>query len=272
MRIAPRPHLRARDIALRDIDAAREADLPVHDQNLAVVAVIDAAGEPRESHRHEALRLHARLAEPAHELAAKAPAAHVVVDEPHLDAFGRLFDEDVGDFAAELVVLDNVIFEMDRRAGSAQGFPDLVERLGAVVEHPHPVADGQQRLVVIEQQRDDVAVVDDFGTVQQGGAVDFEELLPAQRVEAFEVLKPLAAEKLLLAVVAAEHDVEDEPHARKQRDDDDPREGLDRVALVVDDDGDGQHDEKNIPETQKRLEVRQSDGQQNSLHIPKHYG
>ena len=272
MRIAPGSHFRTRDIALRDIDTSRETDLSVHDQNLAVVAVIDPAGEPRENHRHEALHLHARLAEPSHELAAEAPAAHIVVDEPHLHAFGGLFDQDIGDLAPQLVVFDDVILQMDRRACSAKGRPDFVERLGPVVEYPHPVADGQQRLVVVEQQRDDIAVIDDLGPMQQSRAVDFEKLLPTQRVEAFDVLQPLAAEEFFLAVIAAEHDVEHEPHAREQRDDDDPREGFDRVSFVMDDDRDGQNDEKNIPETQKRLQVRQTDGQQNSLHIPKHYG
>ncbi|MFQ8826531.1 MAG: hypothetical protein ACLR76_02685 [Alistipes sp.] len=140
---------------------------------------------------------------------------------------------------------------MDRLAGLPQRPAYLVERLRPVVQHPDAVVHGQQCLVAVEQQRNGIAVVADLGLVQQRRMVDLVYLLPAQRVDLLQVAQLLAAEKLLLAVIASEHDVEDEPHDRQQRNHDDPRQRLDRLALVMDDHGDRNDHEQNIADAQK---------------------
>ena len=52
--VPPRPQSVAREVPLCDIDAAREADPSVYDQNFSVIAVVDVAGEPWKDYRHEA--------------------------------------------------------------------------------------------------------------------------------------------------------------------------------------------------------------------------
>ena len=74
----------------------------------------------------------------------------------------------------------------------------------------------QQRLVAVEQQRNDIAVVADLRFVQHRGVVDLVDLLPAQRVDLFEIAQFLAAEQFLLAVVAPENDVKDKSDDRQQ--------------------------------------------------------
>lgn len=251
MSVAPRPELRTGNVTLRDIDSSRKAYSAVDDQNLAVVAVVDMAREPGKNDRHEAAHLDARPAQPPEILAPEPPAPYVVVDQPHLDALGGLGDQDVGDLAAQLVVLDDVVFHMDRLAGLPQRPAYLVERLRPVVQHPDAVVHGQQRLVAVEQQRNGIAVIADLGLVQQRRMIDLVYLLPAQRIDLLQIVQLLAVEQFLLAVIAAEHDVEDESHDRQQRDHDDPRQRLDRLALVVDDHGDRNDHEQNIADAQK---------------------
>ena len=117
----------------------------------------------------------------------------------------------------------------------------------------------QQRLVAVEQQRNDIAVVADLRFVQHRGVVDLVDLLPAQRVDLFEIAQFLAAEQFLLAVVASENDVKDKSDDRQQRNHDDPRQRLHRIALVVNDHGDRDNHENDVPETQVRLQVDQSE-------------
>ena len=193
--IAPRPHFRPGDVPLGDVDPAREPDLAVHNQDLAVIPVINMAGQPRENHLHETLYPDAGLAQPADVLAPESPTAHVVVDQPHFDSLLRLGDQNVGDLAAQRIVLDDVIFQMDRRTGRPQRLADFVERLRSVVQQLHPVMHRQQRLVAVEQQRNDIAVVADLRFVQHRGVVDLVDLLPAQRVDLFEIAQFLAAEQ-----------------------------------------------------------------------------
>ena len=224
-----------------------------------MIPVIDVAGQPRENHLHETLYPDAGLAQPADVLAPESPTAHVVVDQPHLDPLLRLGDQNVGDLAAQRIVLDDVIFQMDRRTGRPQRLADFVERLRSVVPQLHPVMHRQQRLVAVEQQRNDIAVVADLRFVQHRGVVDLVDLLPAQRVDLFEIAQFLAAEQFLLAVVAPENDVKDKSDDRQQRNHDDPRQRLHRIALVVNDHGDRDNHENDVPETQVRLQVDQGE-------------
>ena len=85
--------------------------------------------------------------------------------------------------------------------------------------------------------------------------VDFVDLLPAEGVDLLEVVELFAVEYLLFSVVATEYDIEDKPDDRQQGDDDDPRKSLDRIAFVVYDYGDRNHDEEDVSDTQQRFQV-----------------
>ena len=188
VRVAPRAHLRAGQVALGDVDAARKADVAVYDQNFAVVAVVDFAGQPRENDAHKALHFHARIAQVSDIAPAQAPAAYVVVNQAHFDPFPGFPDQDLRDLPAQRIVFDNIIFKVDRRTGAAQGCFDLVEGNGAVVQYADAVVVGQQGFVAVEQQRDDVAVFGDFAAQQQRRVVDRVDLLAAHLVDLFQVV------------------------------------------------------------------------------------
>ena len=135
--VAPCAPLRAADVAVGDVHAADESDAAVYHDDLAVVAVIDLAGEEREFDVQEGVYFDPGVAHPFEKGVLGTPAAYVVVEDAYPDAFARLCDQGVPQAATRLVVVEDVILDMDvvPCAGDLlhQRFhlrPSVVERYG----------------------------------------------------------------------------------------------------------------------------------------------
>ena len=99
------------DVFVREIDPSRKADLSVDDHELAVVAVVESAGEHGDK-GIEHVRLNAHLAQlfaVAHRKA--GDAAEIVVHHAHVDALHRLAAQHVQDRVPHLAVIDDEKFE-----------------------------------------------------------------------------------------------------------------------------------------------------------------
>lgn len=238
MRVAPRPEPGAAYITVGHVDAARKPHLTVHHDDFAVVPVVELAGEPRKGHRHEAVHPNPRSTQPACMAALHAPASHIVVYQPHLHALPCLLRQKFGQAAADVVVFKNIIFEMDGGSRIANRLEQLPELGLPVVQYLHPVAHGKQRLVVVEQKRNDVLVRFDRFDVLDFRVHQLAQLYPAQAAYLLDIVYLFTVEYFLLPIIAPEHHIEDDAGYRKQRNHQNPRQGLYRVAQVMDDDDD----------------------------------
>ena len=138
-------------IFIGEVHAAGEADAPVDDGDLGVVAPVGARREPWEPQRRVGAHLDSCAAEPPHEPFGKFPRTDGVVEQPHLHAGTRLADEDVGDGVADAVVGEDVVGEMDVAAGTLQGGDQRGEGFAAVVELFHAVAVADARRTAVPQ-------------------------------------------------------------------------------------------------------------------------
>ena len=118
-----------------------------------MVAVVGFTGELGETHGHERLYLDASFTHALEELAVNAPAAHVVVDDAHLNASPRTVDEGVADETAQGVVLEDIDVDVD-----------MALRLGDVAQQ------GREELVAVDEY------VDAVGTEGKGVALSDEHV------------------------------------------------------------------------------------------------
>ena len=145
MSVAPGHSLRAFKIAHGYVHAADVAHAAVNDAQLAVVAVVDLAGESRELNGHEGIDVNAGGAHALEERCRNVPAAHVVVNQTHLHAGPCLVDKGVGHEASQRVVADDVGFKVYVMFGPSDVPQQGVEEFIAV---------GMDfGLVVLERQR-----------------------------------------------------------------------------------------------------------------------
>lgn len=259
MQIPPPTERSTLNIPVRHIDAARKADPAVDNGNLAVIAVIELACQPGEHNRHETVHPNAVPAETAHIPPLQAPAAHIIVNKPHLDPLGCLLLEQGDQLPADMVFLDDIVLQMDRRSGSPDGLEQRIELFLPAGQNLHLVAHRQQGPVVVQQQGDDILVGLDGLDVLDLGINQIAQLHPAEPVDLLEVVDLLAVENLLLPVVAAEHNVEDQPGHRQHGDHQNPRECLDRITPVIDNHHDRSKDDQHVQDRYHALDIRQGD-------------
>lgn len=255
--VPPRAERSTLNIPVRHIDAARKADPAVDNGNLAVITVIELACQPGEHNRHETVHPDAVPAETAHIPPLQAPTAHIIVDEPHLDPLGCLLFEQGDQLPADMVFLDDIVLQMDRRSGSPDGLEQRIELFLPAGQNLHLVAHGQQRAVVVQQQGDDVLARLDGLDMLDVGIDQIAQLHPAEPVDLLEVVDLLAVEYFFLAVVPAEHDIKDQAGHRQQRHHQDPRHRLDRITPVIDDHDDRGGDDQHIQDRDYALDIRQ---------------
>lgn len=108
MSVAPCCSVAALDISQGYVHAADKAHAAVYNAQLAVVAVVDLAGECRKLNRHEGMYVYSGITHTLEERIGNVPAAHVVVDETHLNALFCLGNECVGNETAQRVVAYNI--------------------------------------------------------------------------------------------------------------------------------------------------------------------
>ena len=105
--------LLAPDIPRGDVHTTNEPDLSINHAQLSVVTVVHLTGKGREFHRHEAMHLNARIPHPFKERALHVPAAHIIVDHPHLHMLLGLVNQRVGNHVSQLVVVEDIRVDMD---------------------------------------------------------------------------------------------------------------------------------------------------------------
>lgn len=117
MSVAPCGSVAALDIPQGYVHAADKAHAAVYNAQLAVVAVVDLAGECRKLDRHEGMHVYSGIAHTLEKRIGNVPAAHVIVDETHLNALFCLGNECVGNEIAQRIVAYNIGLEMYVMAG-----------------------------------------------------------------------------------------------------------------------------------------------------------
>ena len=218
-------------IAYGEVHAANEAHLTVYHHYLAVVAVVDAAGELGEAHRKERQCLYALLAHALEELVANLKASHIVVDEPDLHALSRLVDEQVAEHPPEGIVLEDVDVYVYVAFGSCHGGHQCRKELVAVgIYLSRAVPEGQRGALVYEQV-DKLAML-----LRQMQVVLFHEL---QHGAFCQLVHGTLAGHALLASIGAEEEVEHHAYHGHEPYHQCPRHRLCRLTVVhhyVDDD------------------------------------
>ena len=138
MRITPRLHDRTRnlpafhplDISLCNIHASDETYFSVDDADLTVVAIVHLTGKCRKLHWHESMHLHAVLAKHFEETVRGLPAAHIVIDQPHLHPLPGFFHQRIGHQTAQRVIGKDVSVQVDVVSGLCyrlqQGWKKLI--------------------------------------------------------------------------------------------------------------------------------------------------
>ena len=189
--------------------------------------------------------LDSRLAHLPEERLLDAAAPHVVVENPHADSLAGLRGERVAEAAARLVVAEDVVLQVDvvvcpgdlpeqrlhlRSAVGVGGDAAAVERHGVACA-PEQL---RQRTVLFRQ----VGTAGVFGLLQLQGD-------PFARA---------ARDDALFREILSEEEVEDEPRDGRQQQYDDPRQGLQRIPVVGDDD---QHDAENRDRVEREERVCQ---------------
>ena len=235
--VAPRPPVGADDVAVGDVHAADVARAAVDDGNLAVVAVVDLAGEERELDVEEGAHLDAGAAHLLEEALVHAAAPYVVVENPDFDPLARLGHQGVAQAEPRGVVVEDVVLEVD-----------VVVRCGDVT---------QQRLHL----RGAVDVGGDAASAERDGVARVAEQAGQRPVLGRELLPFVGPGLEQLHVDALAHAAREDAPLREvlseEEVEDDPRQGLQRVPVVGDDD---QNDAENRDRVDSEEEVCQQRG------------
>ena len=99
------------DVFIRKVDAAVEGGVPVHHQNFAVVPVVHDQGENRDERVERQAPNAAALHVPGKALRQKEQAAHVIVDQAHIHAFGGLAGQDLQNGIPHFPRLNDKVFQ-----------------------------------------------------------------------------------------------------------------------------------------------------------------
>ena len=118
---------------------ADETALAIHHHDLAVVAEIHLEAVEHAAAGAEAMHLHAALAQPLDIAVRQRVAADGVIEEEHLDAVGRTFQQQLLEALAEGVVADDEELHQDHLAGGGNRLEHRLEAGLAVDQQAHPV-------------------------------------------------------------------------------------------------------------------------------------
>lgn len=141
----------ARQIFVADVHSADEAYPAVDDDDFAVVAEVEAKQEGG-GHRVEAADVDAGLFHVGEELLVDAAAAEAVEDDADADAGAAFALENGEDVLADLVVFQDVVFEVDVVDGRFEGGAEVLEFVFAVGEDLDAVVGGQGAAGVLAEQ------------------------------------------------------------------------------------------------------------------------
>lgn len=236
MRVPPEAQLRVfAEIFVPDVDASDEPDLPVDDDNLPMVPEVDALVEEGDARSKEALHLHASVQQLLHIGVPELHAADSVVNDSDLDAFGGFAEQHRLELAADLVMADRIIVEMNVMAGRIQRLQDRgVGRL-RVGEDLRPVAAGDRQHREAVEQVEQPHLMLEVRIFHVSWPMD-ENALP-QRLEldlmGDDAPSPDRAPRLVFARDEVVHDKADDGQHEQ---DEQPGDGLARLAVLENED------------------------------------
>ena len=157
--IAPRSLRIPFHITGGNVHASYEGHFTVDDNQLAVIAIVHLAGEGRKFHWEESVDVDTFATHTLIEAVVNVPAAHVIVDDPHLYALPGFVDEGICDETSQFVVGEDVALDVD----ALLCLSDLLqqrpkERIAIGVDFHLIVLEGQSTILIVEKV-DQVAVL-----------------------------------------------------------------------------------------------------------------
>ena len=216
----------AHDIAVGDVHAAEEAHGAVDDRYLAVVAVVDLACEARELHVQKRVCLDPRRPHALEKGFFHACAPYVVIQQTHLHALAGLGRERVAQAGARDVVAQDVVLDVDVVFCAGDRFEQRFHfRFSVDVGHDAAAA---ERLGVggpLQQPHERQMMRRHSAGV---GGLSLEPVV--------EPLAGAARDDASFGEVLPEKEVDDQPGAGREHQHEYPRQGLERVPVVGDDD------------------------------------
>ena len=202
-----------------------------------MVTVVDLAGEEWEDDPQEGVGLNARVAHGIEETARHAPAADVVIQHSHLHAGPGALDEHLAHAAPNLVVGYDIVLQMDVVARAAECLEEGGEFFlagGVYVD-----------VAAVEERRATVSIEHAHQRTISGRYVYLILTRSAGAQGAHNAAIGASGDDSTTAIVLPEEKIEDETNARQGEEDNDPRNGLQRVAILQQDyEGETQHGEE----------------------------
>lgn len=243
MSVAPRTPFRAADVAVGDVHAADESHAAVDDGDFTVVTVVDLAGEERELDVQEREDLDSLAAHPFEKVFFHAAAPHVVVEYAHLDPLPGLFHQRIAQAAARFIVAEDVILNVNMMLRPGDFGQQGLHFRGAVGVGDDVAAVERYGVDRAVKKRGQLAVLlRDFGPLRVVGLLELHGDAPARA----------ARNDAPFGEVLSEKEIEQQPHDGCEHEYDDPRQGLQRVPVVGDDDQDDAEDRDRI-ENEERI-------------------
>ena len=227
MRVAPDAPLEPLDVAVGDVHAADIADAAVDDGYLAVVAVVDAAGQLGEGYLEEGTHDDAGLLHLLEKTLLDRPAPHVVVEHPYLYPPAGTSQQHLFHAGTQLVVFEDIVLYVYVLAGCLQVLQILVELALPRGEDLHPVAR------VVGHAAQAVTELDLLlALLVQRQLVDIDNRVV---VALAQFALDASRHHALGLEILSEKDIKDQPHHGKESEHDDPRQTLYRVTIFGDD-------------------------------------
>ncbi len=227
---------RGTEVTLREVHAAHKGERAVDDADFAVVAVVHLVGEGREAHGQEGFYLHAAAREAAEIAVAGVPAAHVVVEQPHVHALGCFGEQQVCYGFAHGIGCEDIGLEIHVATGRGDGLGEGVEEGAAGIEQREVVAarNGRAAAVVHELRHGHQFPVNALlGCVAEPRIVE---------VEGFGVL----VDAVSLAYVLPEEIIRHPAHDGQEDKHENPRHSLGRLPVFEHDNGHGTKDQYGV--------------------------
>ena len=214
-------------ITLGDVHPADISHRAINDEQLAMVTVVGFSGKRREANGQEGLDLNTRLAHLLEETVLHAPAAHVVVDDTHLNAFTGFRYQHVGHHTPQGIVLKDVDINVNVALGPGHVAQQGQEEIIAIGEQFHLIIIKGERETLVDKEVDDG--LHPLGNLQVG------LLHKAKHGALGQLVERTTADKSFAPSVHAKEEIEDEADDRDEQDDKCPSNGLHRLAIVQDD-------------------------------------
>ena len=132
MSITPFTPSDALDITVGNVHTTNEADLPINDNHFSVVTIVHLAGENGENHLQERINLDTRLLHSLEETPFHIPTTNIIIHDPNLNTFPSFLDQSVTNRPTNLVIVENIIFNMDVMLSLSNRFQKIMELIGPI--------------------------------------------------------------------------------------------------------------------------------------------